>query len=151
MREILGPLRPPRHPLVLARFAPAAVRSAVGLARSRFEGERARALLAGCCAHSMLSLRSPASGAFGVVLILSAHRVGWPVARGGSQRLANALASHLRSLGGEIETGRWVQSLDDVAGFAATLVDVTPRQLLRLAGPRLPARYARRPARYRSG
>jgi phytoene dehydrogenase-like protein len=151
MHEILGPLRPPRHPLVMARFAPTALRSGVGLARSRFEGERARALLAGCCAHSMLSLRSAASAAFGVVLILSAHRVGWPVARGGSQRLADALASHLRSLGGEIETGRWVESLDQVPGFGATLLDVTPRQLLRLAGSRLPDSYARRLARYRYG
>ena len=151
MREILGPLRPPRHPLAMARFAPVALRSAVGLARSRFEGERARALLAGCSAHSMLSLSSPASAAFGVVLMMSAHDVGWPVARGGSQRLADALAAHLRSLGGEIETGRWVESLDEVAGFGATLLDVTPRQLVRLAGPRLPARYARRLGRYRYG
>jgi phytoene dehydrogenase-like protein len=151
MREILGPLRPPRHPVALARFAPVALRSAMGLARSRFEGERARALLAGCSAHSMLPLSSPASAAFGVVLMLSAHRVGWPVARGGSQRLADALASHLRSLGGAIETGRWVESLDEVAGFGATLVDVTPRQLLRLAGDRLPPGYARRLGRYRYG
>ena len=151
MREILGPLRPPRHPLVLARFGASALRSATGFARSRFEGERARALLAGCCAHSMLSLRTPASAAFGIVLALSAHQVGWPVARGGSQRLADALASHLRSLGGEIETGRWVESLDELAGAGATLLDVTPRQLLRLAGHRLPDRYARRLARYRYG
>jgi phytoene dehydrogenase-like protein len=151
MREVLGPLRPPRHPLALARFASAGLRSAVGLARSRFEGERARALLAGCSAHSMLSLSSPASAAFGVVLMLSAHHVGWPVARGGSQRLADALASHLRSLGGQIETGRWVESLDEVAGFGTTLVDVTPRQLVRLAGVRLPPGYARRLDRYRYG
>jgi phytoene dehydrogenase-like protein len=151
MREILGPLRPPRHPIAMARFAPAALRSAVGLARSRFEGERARALLAGCSAHSMLSLSSAASAAFGVVLMVSAHHVGWPVARGGSQRLADALASHLRSLGGEIETGRWLESLDDLAGFGTTLVDVTPRQLMRLAGARLPAGYARRLGRYRYG
>jgi phytoene dehydrogenase-like protein len=151
MRQILGPLRPPRHPLAIARFAPAALRSAVGLARSRFEGERARALLAGCSAHSMLSLSSPASAAFGVVLMLSAHRVGWPVARGGSQRLADALAAHLRSLGGEVETGRWVESLDELAGFGTTLLDVTPRQLLRLAGSRLPAGYERRLTRYRYG
>jgi phytoene dehydrogenase-like protein len=151
MREILGPLRPPRHPLAVARFAPAALRSAAGLARSRFEGERARALLAGCSAHSMLSLRSPASAAFGVVLMLSAHRVGWPVARGGSQRLADALASYLRSLGGEIETERWVESLDRLPRTAATLLDVTPHQLLRLAGSRLPAGYARRLAGYRYG
>jgi phytoene dehydrogenase-like protein len=152
MREILGPLRPPRHPLVMARFGLGALRSAVGLARSRFEGERARALVAGCCAHSMLSLRTPSSASFGIVLMVSAHRVGWPVARGGSQRLADALASHLRSAGGQIETGRWVKTLDEIAGFGATvLLDVTPRHLLRLAGRRLPAGYARRLARYRYG
>jgi len=151
MREILGPLRPPRHPLVLARFGPSALRSTVGLARSRFQGQRAPALLAGCSAHSMLSLRSPASAAFGIVLMVAAHRVGWPVARGGSQRLADALASHLRSLGGEIETGRWVESLDEVAGARATLVDVTPRQLVGMAGDRLPARYSRALGRFRYG
>jgi phytoene dehydrogenase-like protein len=151
MREILGPLRPPRHPLVLARFGTSALRSATGLARSRFEGERARALLAGCCAHSMLSLRTAASAAFGIVLALSAHQVGWPVARGGSQRLSDALASHLRSVGGEIQTGRWVESLDEIADAGATLLDVTPRQLVRLAGHRLSGRYARRLGRYRYG
>jgi len=151
MREILGPLRPPHHPLVMARFGLGALRSAVGLARSRFAGERARALLAGCCAHSMLSLRAPASAAFGMVLMLSAHRVGWPVARGGSQRLADALAAHLRSAGGQIETGRWVETVDELAGFGVTLLDVTPRQLLRLAGSHLPAGYAGQLARYRYG
>jgi phytoene dehydrogenase-like protein len=151
MREILGPLRPPRHPLLMARFGARALRSASGLARSRFEGERARALLAGCAAHSMLSLRNPASGAFGIVLALSAHRVGWPVVRGGSQRLADALASELRSLGGLIEAGHWVESLDELPDAGTTLLDVTPRQLLRLAGPRLPDGYARRLGRYRYG
>jgi phytoene dehydrogenase-like protein len=151
MREILGPLRPPRHPLLMARFGSSALRSASGLARSRFEGERARALLAGCAAHSMLSLRSPASAAFGIVLALSAHRVGWPVVRGGSQRLADALASHLRSLGGRLETGHWVESFDELPNARTTLVDVTPRQLQRLAGPRLPVGYARRLGRYRYG
>jgi phytoene dehydrogenase-like protein len=151
VNEILGPLRPPRHPLVVARFSLSALRSAVGLARSRFQGERARALLTGCCAHSMLSLRTPSSAAFGIVLMLSAHRVGWPVARGGSQRLADALASHLRSAGGQIETGRWVKTLDELAGFGTTLLDVTPRQLLQLTGSRLPDGYARRLARYRYG
>jgi phytoene dehydrogenase-like protein len=151
-REILGPLRPPRHPLVLGRFGLSGIRSAVGLARSRFDGERARALLGGCCAHSMLSLRAPVSAAFGIVLALSAHAVGWPVARGGSQRLADALASHLRSLGGEVETGRPVESLDELpAGAAPVLLDVTPRQLLRLAAGRLPDAYRRGLGRYRYG
>ena len=149
--EILRPLRPPRHPLVIGRFGMSAVRSAVGLARSRFEGERARALLAGCCAHSMLSLRTPASAAFGIVLLVAAHQVGWPVARGGSQRLTDALVSHLRSLGGRVEMGRPVESLEEIDGQGAVLLDVTPRQLLRMAGARLPAAYARRLTRYRYG
>jgi phytoene dehydrogenase-like protein len=149
--DILGPLRLPRHPLVLGRFGLGAIRSAAGLARSRFEGERARALLAGCAAHSMLSLRTPGSAAFGVVLAVSAHAVGWPVARGGSQRLADALAAHLRSLGGSVETGRPVESLDELGDASPVLLDMTPRQLLRLAGPRLPSLYRRRLGRYRYG
>ncbi len=149
--EILGPARLPRHPIVLARFGPKALRSASGLARSRFQGERARALLAGCSAHSMLSLRAPAGGAVGMVLMLSAHKVGWPVARGGSQRMADALADHLRSLGGRIETGHRVESLAELDGLGPALLDVTPRQLVQLAGDRLPSRYARRLGRYRYG
>jgi phytoene dehydrogenase-like protein len=151
-RELLGPLRPPRHPLAMARFGLSGIRSARGLARSRFEGERARALLAGCSAHSMLSLRTPASAAFGLVLTMSAHAVGWPVSRGGSQRLADALAAELRSLGGEVETGRMVESLDELTdGAAPVLLDVTPRQLLHMAGERLPDGYRRRLSRYRYG
>jgi phytoene dehydrogenase-like protein len=151
VRQILGPLRPPRHPLIVGRFGLGAIRSASGLARSRFTGERARALLAGCCAHSVLSLRAPVSAAFGIVLALAAHRVGWPVARGGSQRLADALATHLRALGGEIQTGRPVGTLDELPRAGATLLDVTPRQALALAGDRLPAGYRWRLARYRYG
>jgi len=150
--DVLGPPRPPRHPLLLARFGVGAVRSAVGLGRSRFEEERAPALLAGCCAHSMLSLRAPASAAFGIVLALSAHAVGWPVARGGSQRLADALAGHLRELCGRVETGRRVESLEELpAGAAPVLLDVTPRQFLRMAEGRLPGRYRRGLERYRYG
>jgi phytoene dehydrogenase-like protein len=150
-REILGPLRPPRHPLAMARFGLSGIRSARGLLRSRFEGDRARALIAGCCAHSMVSLRTPASAAFGIVLAMGAHAVGWPVARGGSQRLADALVAELRAAGGEVDTGRRVESLDELGGAAPVLLDVTPRQLLRIAGTRLPDGYRRRLARYRYG
>jgi phytoene dehydrogenase-like protein len=151
-RELLGPLRPPRHPLVMARFGLSGIRSARGLARSRFEGDRARALLAGCSAHSLLSLRAPVSAAFGIVLALSAHAVGWPVSRGGSQRLTDALVAELRSLGGTVETGRWVESLDELpAGADPVMLDVTPRQLLRIGGGRLPDGYRRRLSRYRYG
>jgi phytoene dehydrogenase-like protein len=149
--DILGPpLRVPRHPLLLARFGRAALRSAVALTRSRFEGERARALLAGCAAHSMLSLRAPASASFGLVLAVGAHSVGWPVARGGSQRLADALTAHLRELGGIVETAHRVESLDELTG-RPVLLDVTARQLLALAGPRLHERHRRRLTRFRYG
>jgi phytoene dehydrogenase-like protein len=148
MAEILGPLRPPRHPLLMARFGLRALRSAYGLSRSLFDGDHARALLAGCAAHSMLSLRSTASGAFGLVLATSAHAVGWPVARGGSQRLADALAAELRSLGGRVETGHRVEALPDAR---LVMADVTPRQLLAIAGDRLPPRYSRALRGYRYG
>jgi phytoene dehydrogenase-like protein len=148
---ILGPLRPPRHPLSLARFGLSALRSAQGLAHARFDGERARALLAGCAAHSMLSLRRSPSASFGLVLALLGHAVGWPVARGGSQRIADALAAHLRSLGGEIETGRRVHSLDELPPARAVLLDLTPRGVLEVAGHRLPDRYHRALGRFRYG
>ncbi|HYN50146.1 MAG TPA: NAD(P)/FAD-dependent oxidoreductase [Thermoleophilaceae bacterium] len=147
--DLLAPVRPPRHPLLLGRFGLSAVRSADALARSRFEGERARALVTGCAAHSMLSLKAPVSAAFGLVLALSAHAVGWPVACGGSQRLADALASHLRELGGRVEVGRRVESLEGLA--RPLLLDVTPRGLLALADDRLPWLYRRGLERYRYG
>jgi phytoene dehydrogenase-like protein len=146
--QLLGPLRPPRHPLLLARFALDGLRPA---GWSRFKGERARALLAGLSAHSMLPLSAPASAAFGLVLGISAHAVGWPVARGGSQRLADAMAGELRALGGTIETGRRVRSLGEVDGSGPVLLDVTPRGLLSLAGDRLPGLYRRQLERYRYG
>jgi phytoene dehydrogenase-like protein len=148
---LLGPLRPPRHPLALARFGLAALRSASALARSRFRAREARALFAGCAAHSMLALEAPASASFGLVLTLLAHAVGWPLARGGSQRIADAMCSHLRSLGGEVVTSRPVGSIDELAPARAILLDVTPRELLRIAGDRLPRLYRRGLARYRYG
>ena len=136
----------------MARFGLSGLRSAVGLARSRFEDERARALLGGCAAHSMLSVRAPASAAFGLVLMLSAHAVGWPVARGGSQRLADALAAHLRELGGSVATGQMIESLDELPrGAGRVLLDLAPRGVLELAGGRLPERYRRALSRYRYG
>ena len=150
-RQILGPLRPPRHPLAMARFGLIGIGSARAVARSRFEGERARALLAGCCAHSMLSLRTPASAAFGIVLAMGAHAVGWPVARGGSQRLTDALVAELSAAGGEVETGRRVGSLDELPRGVPVLLDLTPRQVLRIEAGRLPDGYRRRLSRYRYG
>jgi phytoene dehydrogenase-like protein len=147
---VLGPSPIPRHPLVAARFARLALRSAVGLAK-RFEGPRARALFAGLAAHSIQDLHRSPTASFGIVLGLFAHTHGWPLVRGGSQRLADALASLLRSLGGVIETGRQVESIDELPPGGARLLDVTPRQVLRIAGHRLPSRYVRALRRYRYG
>ena len=147
----LAPLRVPRHPLALGRFGLSAVRSASGLANGVFTGERARALFAGMAAHSMLRLDRSPSAAFGLVLGLLGHSAGWPLARGGSQAIADALASHLRSLGGQIATGWRVQSLDELPPQALVMLDVTPRQVLQITGHRLPAGYRRRLAGYRYG
>jgi phytoene dehydrogenase-like protein len=150
--EILGPLlHVPRHPLAAGRFGLLALRSAAGLARVRFRTERARALFAGCSAHSTLPLERAATAAFGLVLLTFAHTVGWPCPRGGAQAIPDALASYLRSLGGEIETGTPVESLDDLPRARAVLCDVSPPALLRLAGDRLPRRYAQALGRYRYG
>ncbi len=148
---LLGPVRWPRHPVALARFGIRGLRSARGLSEHLFKGERARALFAGLAAHSMLPLEQMVTAAFGLVLGITGHQVGWPVPRGGSQRIADALASYLRSLGGEIVTGARVESVEELPPSRAVLCDVTPRQLLRLAGQRLPDGYRRKLARYRYG
>ena len=136
----------------MARFGRSALRSASGLARSRFDGERARALFAGNAAHAMLPLEATATASFGLILAMLGHAVGWPLPRGGSQAIADALASYLRSLGGEIETGHTVASLDEVRAEAGlVLLDVTPRQFLALAGDEVPARYRRALEKYRYG
>jgi phytoene dehydrogenase-like protein len=149
--DLLGPPRVPAHPLALARFAAAGALPAATLARLAFRRPRARGLFAGLAAHSMLPLTHPPSAAFGLVLALLGHAVGWPLARGGSQAISDALASYLRSLGGEIETGRCVESLAELGGAGAALLDVTPRQLVALAGDTLPGGYRSRLERYRYG
>jgi len=147
---ILSPLKPTRHPVALGRFGLLGLRSAQGLAR-RFEGPHAQALVAGCAAHSMLRLDERPTSAVALVLMLTAHAVGWPVARGGSQAVADALASIARAHGAEIVTGHRVERIDELDGARAVLLDVTPRQLLAIAGHRLPARYRRALGRFRYG
>ena len=149
--DILGPLRVPRHPLVAARFGLAGLRSAVSLAQARFRGERARALFAGLAAHSILPLERSPSAAVGLVLGTSGHAVGWPMPRGGAQRIADALAAHLASLGGRIETGKLVERLEDLPPAAVTLLDMTPRQVAGIARRRIPASFLRRLEAYRYG
>jgi phytoene dehydrogenase-like protein len=146
---LLAPIRLPRHPAALARFSARSALSASALARASFRGEKARALFAGLAAHSFLPLTRLPSAAFGLVLGVLAHAAGWPSARGGSQRVADALVSYLRSLGGELETGRSVTSLAELGADSPVLLDVTPRQLLGLA--ELPDGYRRRLERFRYG
>jgi phytoene dehydrogenase-like protein len=149
MEALLGP---PgfRHPFLMARFGMTAIRSAAALA-GRFRDERTRAMLAGAAAHSMVPLDYASTSGFALGLIIAAHAAGWPVARGGSQQVANALASYLRSLGGEIETGTRVESLGQLPPSRAVLCDITPRQFLRIAGDKASDGYRRRLERYRYG
>ncbi len=149
--SLLGPPRLPRHPLALARFGLSALRSARGLAEGLFEGEKARGLFAGNAAHSFLPMEQGPSAAFGLVLSIVGHAAGWPFPKGGSQRIADALVSYLRSLGGEVYTGIRVRSVEEVPRTRAVLFDVTPRQLLEISGRYLPKRYRRALERYRYG
>lgn len=147
--DLLGPIQHiSHHPLLLARFGFPALLPGASLARSRFSGVRARALFAGMAAHSALSLEAPASAAVGLVLMAAGHASGWPIVRGGAQTLTDALASHLELLDGRIETGREVKKLPEAD---LILADVTPRQLLRIAGPVLPPSYLRQLERFRYG
>lgn len=149
--DILGPLRFPRRPLLLARFGLVALRSARGLVGGRFRGEEARALFTGMACHAMLPPAECLSASFGLVLAAAGHAAGWPVARGGSQSIVAALCSYLSSLGGRVETGRRIGSMADLPRARVYLFDVTPRQLLGIAGSRLSASYRARLARYRYG
>ena len=151
-RELLRPVvHVPRHPLALARFGLPALRSAEGLARARFRGDGAQALFGGLAAHSMVALDRPLSASFGLVLGLYAHAVGWPMVRGGSSAIGDALAAEIRALGGEIGTGHRVASLDDVPPSRVVLLDTTPRAALAIAGDRLAPRTRRRYERFRYG
>jgi phytoene dehydrogenase-like protein len=149
--SILGPPRLPRHPLALARFGLRALRSARGLAEDLFEGEKARGLFIGNAAHSFLPMERSPSASFGLVLSALGHAVGWPFPKGGSQKVAEALSSYLISLGGEIYPGFRVGSVNEVPPTRTVLFDVTPRQLLNIAGEHFTNRYRQALRRYRYG
>jgi phytoene dehydrogenase-like protein len=147
--EILGPIQHiPHHPLVLARFGLSALLPAASLAQSRFTGVRARALFAGMAAHSVLPLEAPTSSAVALVLMAAGHVGGWPILRGGGQTLTNALLRHLEALGGRIESSH---EINELPGTDLTLADITPRQLLRIAGSELPPGYRKQLERFRYG
>jgi phytoene dehydrogenase-like protein len=149
--EVLGPmLHLPRHPILLARFGLKAVLPADVFSRTHFKSARTRALFAGLAAHSFLSLDEPLSSAIGLVLGVAAHAVGWPVSRGGAQAITDALTSYLTELGGTIHLRRRISSLDELAQ-GLVLCDVSPRQLLAIAGAQLSRPYRRTLARFQPG
>jgi phytoene dehydrogenase-like protein len=148
---LLGPLLAlPRHPVALGRFSAHALLPAARIARGTFATERARALFAGCAAHSMMPLGRSPTAAFALVLLASAHVFDWAFPRGGSQRIADALVSVLRELGSEVIAGAAVDSTEELEA-TTVLCDVVPRELVRIAGSQLPSRYAARLARFPHG
>jgi len=150
--EVLRPIQLlSRHPLLLGRFGLVAFPPANIVSRILFRQERTKALFAGLAAHSFLSLDDPLSAAFGILLGAAAHAVGWPIPRGGAQSITQALCGHFATLGGEIKTSARVRSLASLGEYDVTLCDVTPLQLVQMAGDRLSAAYTRRLAKYRYG
>ena len=143
--EFLQPmLHWPQHPITLAHFGILALCPATLLAKFFFKGEPARALFAGIAAHSFLPLDAPVSSAFALVLGLAGHAVGWPIPRGGSQQISNALAAYLRELGGKIEVNHRIENLRDLPKSRAILLDVSVWEFLRIAGQQMPSGYRRR-------
>ena len=150
-RDILGPPGFPHHPIATGRFGLHAIRPASRLAKALFKEERARGLFAGLAAHSVMPLEKLLTSAFGLVLGVLGHTVGWPMPRGGSQTISDALASLFSLLGGEIITCMKVDSIDELPPASAILFDVTPRQLLGISGIRLPKEYRMKLGNYRYG
>jgi phytoene dehydrogenase-like protein len=149
--ELLRPvLRIPRHPFTVAGFGLRALLPATVIAR-RWKTDEARALFAGCAAHAFHPLTRPTTAAIGMMLVASAHAVGWPVAEGGSGAIAAALAARLTSLGGTIETGVRVTALEQLPDARVVLLDLSPRDVVRVAGNRIPGRVSRALTRYRYG
>lgn len=151
LADILQPLHFPENPFLMARFAGTAIRSARRLAETTFRHDRTRALFAGMAAHAMVPLEKPLTASFGLVLATLAHTVGWPILKGGSRSLTDALSACFQERGGEIQTGRFISSLDQLPGAKYYFFDVTPRQLLNVAGLGLSDRYRARLGRFRYG
>lgn len=150
-KTLLGPLCIPEHPWLTARFGMQAFRSAKGLAESSFQTPLARAFFAGLAAHSIMPIENKLTAAIGLILGILGHVVGWPIPRGGSQNIANALAGYFLALGGKIYTDTPIETLDALPSSPIILCDVTPKQLIKIAGSRLPVAYRKKLERYRYG
>lgn len=151
LADSLKPLGIPKSPFLLARFGLKALWPATTLAKWSFKGHRAQALFAGCAAHSVLPLDMPFSSAIGLMFAVMGHVENWPVAKGGSQAIAQALASYFESLGGEIMVNTWIKNFDQLPEAKRYFFDTDPKQLAKIAGEELPASYRRRLQRYNYG
>lgn len=149
--DLLGPFRIPRHLIAATRFGLRGLNSGRKLAESYFHTEPAKALIAGLAAHAVLPLESRPGAAVALMLGMAGHAAGWPIVKGGAQRLTESLAAYFRSLGGEIETGRMVRSLPELPPSKVVLLDVSPRQLVSVAGNWLPQDYQGKLTRFRHG
>jgi phytoene dehydrogenase-like protein len=148
--DVLGPLHFPKYPMAMARFGFTALTSASHLVK-RFKTAKARGLIGGMAAHSIQPLTNAATSAVALVLMAQAHLKGWPIPKGGSVSIANALASYFLSLGGKIETNFYVESMEQLPSAHTVLFDITPKQLLQIAGHRFSSIYKWQLERYRYG
>ncbi|HEY2378750.1 MAG TPA: NAD(P)/FAD-dependent oxidoreductase [Gemmatimonadaceae bacterium] len=149
--DVLAPLHIPKHPMLLARFAASGGQSVQRLVEHRFAGGQARGLIGGIAGHALQPFSHAGTAAIALMLAAAGHRVGWPIARGGARCIASALGSYFTKLGGQVETGTFVKSLDELPAARVVLLDLTPRQVLRVAERRLPSRYKRALGRFRYG
>jgi phytoene dehydrogenase-like protein len=151
VEDLLAPPHVPKHPLTMARFGMLGVWSAVRVAKTFLHTEDARAVFAGMAAHSVVPLEMAGTAAFGMVLGIAALAVGWPIPRGGSQKISDALACYLGAMGGTVLVNHEVRRLSDLPAKALVLCDLTPRQLAAIANGRLTDAYCRKLERYRYG
>jgi phytoene dehydrogenase-like protein len=149
--DLLAPLHFPEKPVEYVRTGAIGMLPATWSASAFFRTEEARALYAGMAGHSILSLKEPMSSAYGYMMLLSAHAVGWPVAKGGSQMITAALTRMLEAMGGEVRTGHFVKSMDELPPAKAVLFDTSPRAMVAIAGERLPSLYRSALERFRLG
>lgn len=148
---LLGPFTFPKYPWEMARFGLYALQSAKGLANRTFTGKQAKGFFAGLAAHAIMPLENKITAAIGLVLAILGHKIGWPIPKGGSQSITQALVSYFQSLGGTIETGHFIQTYNDLPPAAIKIFDLGPKQLLKIVGQRFPALYRNRMAKYRYG
>jgi phytoene dehydrogenase-like protein len=151
VHDVLAPIGIPQNPLTFGMFATQGVLPATTFANLKFSTSRARALFAGCAAHSIIPLTWPASAGVALALMAVGHSYGWPIARAGSQSLADALASHFRSLGGEIETGIRIEKHEQLPRATHLFFDTAPRVMAQIMGDRLPAGFAKQMRDYKYG